>query len=328
VTSPEVLERIRGLFNEPRRDIANVLQQLFSHERAVEHNVVDRAIGARAAEDLETAGLVRRSAEGVVSLVRVTSFRSSLIASDRLGFRRHRDFVVCPSAASALLADAIRPIERGRLLDLGCGPGTQALWLAGDGVEVVGVDINPRALGFARFNRELNARPGVSFALGDFLTAPADPQLDEAFDLVVANPPFVLSPMSALLYRDRPLPGNDTTRVALERSVRALAPGGRAYVLGNWFDDGDGPWDRIPRTWVRPSACAVAVTQVASVTPEAYATQWSRDLPEPQRLAAVADWTAELAAEGARRIHIGLVALTKRPAAARSSTSGGRPWSW
>jgi hypothetical protein len=48
--------------------------------------------------------------------------------------------------------------------------------------------------------------------------------------------------------------------------------------------------------------------------PEAYATQWSRDLPEPRRLAAVADWTAALAAEGARRIHIGLVVLSRSTA--------------
>lgn len=41
-------------------------------------------------------------------------------------------------------------LARGRALDIGCGTGTNALWLAGQGLTVLGVDISPIAVGRAR----------------------------------------------------------------------------------------------------------------------------------------------------------------------------------
>ncbi len=68
----------------------------------------------------------------------------------------------------------------GRALDVGCGTGTNALWLAEHGFEVVGVDISPHAIARARAKAEAAGR-SVDFRVHDFLTA----QLDAAaFDLV------------------------------------------------------------------------------------------------------------------------------------------------
>ena len=39
-----------------------------------------------------------------------------------------------------------RRLVPGRALDIGCGTGTHALWLAGQGWDVLGVDISPRAI--------------------------------------------------------------------------------------------------------------------------------------------------------------------------------------
>jgi SAM-dependent methyltransferase len=47
----------------------------------------------------------------------------------------------------------------GRALDLACGPGLGAVWLAMRGLEVVGLDVSPVAVGQAR---ELAQRAGVS----------------------------------------------------------------------------------------------------------------------------------------------------------------------
>src|SRR5262249_34831762 len=146
----------------------------------------------------------------------------------------------------------------------------------------------------------------VSFEPGDFLTTPPDRRLDGAFDVVVANPPFVLSPATTLVYRDRPLPGHRTTTVAVERVARALAPGGRGYVLGTWIDDGSGRWAREPRAWLRGGECRGVVTHVSSIGPSAYAAHWTRDLPEPARTRAIAEWTSALDVEGAARITTGI----------------------
>ncbi|MFI5398913.1 MAG: class I SAM-dependent methyltransferase [Candidatus Binatia bacterium] len=61
-----------------------------------------------------------------------------------------------------------------RALDVGCGTGTNAIWLAEHGFAVTGIDVSPTALALAK------AKPGAErcdFALVDFfdLPAPADP---------------------------------------------------------------------------------------------------------------------------------------------------------
>ena len=81
-----------------------------------------------------------------------------------------------------LLARAVAErAERGRALDIGCGQGTNAVWLAQQGFDVVGVDFVPSALELAR---ERARRAGVTLELrdGDVLgfrtEAPFDVVLD------------------------------------------------------------------------------------------------------------------------------------------------------
>lgn len=77
----------------------------------------------------------------------------------------------------------IEVIERGtippsRVLEVGCGTGTNTLWLAERGFEVLGVDISTRAIAKAKAK---SAGASVEFRELDFLTA----ELDAApFDFV------------------------------------------------------------------------------------------------------------------------------------------------
>lgn len=59
-------------------------------------------------------------------------------------------------------------MKRGRVLEIGSGTGTNALWLAGEGFEVVGVDVAQRAIEMAR--TKAGDAPRVSFRHTDFLT--------------------------------------------------------------------------------------------------------------------------------------------------------------
>ncbi len=71
-------------------------------------------------------------------------------------------------------------IAPGRALEVGCGTGTNALWLAAHGFDVLGVDISARAIAQAEAKREA-AGARLRFVVLDFLTA----QLDQApFDFV------------------------------------------------------------------------------------------------------------------------------------------------
>jgi SAM-dependent methyltransferase len=102
----------------------------------------------------------------------------------------------------------------GRALDLACGEGQNAVWLAERGWKVVGVDFADVAIVKAR---ERAARDGVAaeFTVADLLEY--EPEAS-AFDLAL------------LLYFHLP---PDELRVVLARAAAALATGGTLLVIGH-----------------------------------------------------------------------------------------------
>ena len=106
---------------------------------------------------------------------------------------------------------ALRP---GRALDLACGEGRNAVWLAERGWTVTGVDFSPVALARAA---ELAARRGVEVELVEAdLTGYTPPRA--AFDLVL------------VLYLQLPSAGR---RVVLDAAAAAVAPQGTLLVVGH-----------------------------------------------------------------------------------------------
>ncbi|WP_454300017.1 methyltransferase [Salana multivorans] len=126
-----------------------------------------------------------------------------------------------------------RPVER--VLDLGTGCGIQALHAARHTRVVVATDVDERALAFTRFNAALNLSPSdgvVETRLGSML----EPVAGERFDLVVSNPPFVITPreagMTEYTYRDGGASGDDLVRDLVGSLGSVLTPGGVAQLLG------------------------------------------------------------------------------------------------
>ncbi|MHB8312490.1 MAG: class I SAM-dependent methyltransferase [Candidatus Dormibacteria bacterium] len=128
-----------------------------------------------------------------------------------------------PDPLLTALADGLPP---GRALDLGCGPGRNAIWLAQRGWRVSGVDSSRVGLDQAR-DRAAAAGVRLELVLADLHTYPVP---DAAFDLVVV----------ANLH---PGPGGLTEILA--RAVVGLIPGGRLFVVGHHLDNLglDGPDD-------------------------------------------------------------------------------------
>jgi SAM-dependent methyltransferase len=126
------------------------------------------------------------------------------------------------------LAAEVAGLAPGRALDLACGEGRNALWLAERGWRVTAVDFSPVALGRAR---ELAGRRAVEVGWVEADVRTWVPPIG-AFDLV------------ALLYLQLP-PGE--RRGVLAAAASALAPGGTlllvAHDLANLAEGHGGPQD-------------------------------------------------------------------------------------
>ncbi len=193
---------------------------------------------------------------------------------DGAGARVGPDHVLGISAASSSLAQLTVREPVGRALDLGTGCGVQALHLAGHAGTVVATDVNDRALAVTRLNAALNEL-AVDVRSGSLY----EPVADEAFDLVVTNPPFVVSPATGerLVYRDSGLPGDEMVRRVVTGAPARLAPGGRAQVLANWVHRRDQPWEERLSAWLEGSGCDAWVVQREVADPAEYVELWLKD---------------------------------------------------
>ncbi|MER5202833.1 class I SAM-dependent methyltransferase [Streptomyces sp. NPDC002825] len=109
----------------------------------------------------------------------------------------------------------------GKVLDLGCGPGRNALYLAAAGFDVTAVDLSPTAIAWAEERARDTGAEGLRFVRGDAFTA----ALDGPYDLVYDSGCFHHLP-----------PHRRVSYLAL--LDRALAPGGHFALTA--FAAGEG----------------------------------------------------------------------------------------
>src|SRR5262249_15453830 len=144
----------------------------------------------------------------------------------------------------------------------------------------------------ARINAALNGLGHVEARQGSWF----EPVAGEEFDLVVANPPYVVSPDTELLFRDGDRKPDDPNGIvpAVVRGVAAhLAPGGLGHVLFDWgVRGGDDAFAAIAG-WTEGLGCDACVVDFGGDSPLRYAARWCRHLlrTEPEHYAeAVARW--------------------------------------
>ncbi len=116
---------------------------------------------------------------------------------------------------SYLLGGLVKRSPRRRAIDLCTGSGVHAL-LASDHCErVLGADINPRAVEFARFNAALNGLRNTEFVLSDLFAG-----VESTCDLLLANPPY--APDTAAQAGDNFWSGGTSGMEILGRIVQAI----------------------------------------------------------------------------------------------------------
>jgi len=127
------------------------------------------------------------------------------------------------------LVAEVEGLEPGRALDLACGEGQNAVWLASLGWDVTAVDYAEVAVAKG-IERAARAGVAVDFQVGDLLDYVPEAR---SFDLVL------------ILYLHI---SSDGLRLVLERATEALAPGGTLVLVGhdllNLTEGVGGPSDR------------------------------------------------------------------------------------
>ncbi len=183
-------------------------------------------------------------------------------------------------ATRSLIAQA--PPTASRLaLDLGTGCGIVALHLSLRGGRVIATDISERALLLARANAELNgAAWAIEFRAGSLFA----PVADERFDLILSNPPFVITPRTGdgpvYEYRDGGLVGDALAASVVQAGPAHLAPGGTLLCLANWESPWGGNGLQRVTDWIAAAGVpglAAWVIERDRVDPAQYAETWARD---------------------------------------------------
>ncbi len=280
--------------------------------------VPEAALRALPLADLAAAGLLTVRDGLVRALVQVKPWeladgRPGYVVSDptvRPGQGQPRpDHVVGAGGASQTLARLIvdGPVERA--LDLGSGCGVQSLHLAERAQRVCATDVNPRALWMTRLSCALSGVDGVETREGSLYR----PVEGERFDLIVSNPPFVVTPGPArYTYRESDLPGDSVCAEIVASAPAHLTDGGWCQLLANWLHvDGEDWRDRVG-DWVAGTGCSGWVVQRDVQDPAEYVELWLRDSCEqgsPEYTARYDAWLDYFEREGIKGIGFGWICL-------------------
>ncbi|GAB3587845.1 DUF7059 domain-containing protein [Calidifontibacter terrae] len=204
-------------------------------------------------------------------------------------------------------------------LDMGAGSGVQSLHLSTHCDRVTATDLSEQAVEIAAFNAGLN---GLDWQLR--LGSLFEPVAGQRFDLVVSNPPFVITPrvegVPQFEYRDGGMVGDALVRTVVQQVEQVLEPGGVAQLLGNWEVRAGQDWTDVVRGWLEPTGLDAWVVQRETQDPAEYAELWARDGGHRPGSASYVRmyeaWLDDFAERGVDRVGFGVITL-QRPAVDR-----------
>lgn len=196
--------------------------------------------GAALLDALEGMGLVEVVDGRVSAELTLTEWNGLLIASDTLWQHRDArgafgagdiptDAVLNPIFDSYAFAATLPARRAASCLDLCTGSGVVALHASRTHGEVLGVDIAPRSVAFARFNAALNGIDNATFVEGDLFAG-----IDGQFDTLAANPPYIptRTPPPGTSFWAGGEDGDALTTAILRGLPTHLAVGGYACLVG------------------------------------------------------------------------------------------------
>jgi len=184
-------------------------------------------------------------------------------------------------------------------LDLCTGSGIHALLASAHTERVLAVDINPRAASCTRFNAQASGIENLEVAVGDLY----EPVRGQRFDLITANPPFVPSPLDVLKFRDGGRSGEEIQKRIVAGLPDHLAQGGMAQIVTELGErDGGQPIAHRLREWLHGAPMDIHILRLREHTAATYAIGHAKGDDYQTTLDSIAEWAANLRAQGYTRV--------------------------
>ena len=260
-------------------------------------------------------GVLRDRGDIVEPTVRLVPFQDLWITSDLPSGSGPEaiaaDYVMGPGRSSLTLASLTVRQPCRAVLDVGTGSGVLALRAAAHAAQVVGVDRVARATRFACFNRWLNRIPNFAIVRGDLAAAFGR----DAFDLVVMNAPFVITPEARYAFRDGDRPIDGLCRTLVQSVPTVLAEGGICQILCHWAHVDGAGWQARVAEWCAGTDCDAWALRFETMPAGAYAAQWMPvGVGATPRIAAtmLGTWLAFLERERIDAVTAGFLTLRRR----------------
>lgn len=265
-----------------RPDDLSLLISLFLLQNEVLRETANAALNASVVDELLTVGVLRQASTGAVA-ANVSVYPCSgfyFITDHRFRPQWPTNYTAPAQPVMQLGEDSYalayltpKPRKGSHVLDLCTGSGIQAILAARGAEHVVGVDINSRAVNFARFNAALNGVAAkVDFQCGNLYESLED----NRFDLILANPPFIPSSNSGadrLLFQDAGPTGDQIFGPILSGLLTHMTPNGLAVIISLFVDTKRSSIETRIRRWIGSRVPVhLLLMEFYSIDPEEFAS--------------------------------------------------------
>ncbi|MCO8121544.1 methyltransferase [Stieleria sp. TO1_6] len=290
----------------------SVLARLFFLGFAVERRQADEALPSAFLESCVNCGLLTIDGDRFQPLALVVPVDDLLMAAD-LHLTVSRDdghyVATISDPAQHLSRMAMRaPVERA--LDLCGGFGLHGVIAGQFSDQVITSDLNPRAKEFVDFNAALNDCSNLTAVSGDLFC----PVKGQTFNLILSNPPFVISPETVATFRDSPYQLDGFTRQMILEAPEYLNEGGNLQTIFEWVELEGQNWQDRLREWVQGSGCDAWVLTANCQKPATYARSRLRETTADERELEKrqSHWEQSFRQHNVRAIHGGFLFLRRR----------------
>jgi methylase of polypeptide subunit release factors len=291
----------------------NLLLRCFFLGAACDNGALASVIPEPVLASLVASGMLAAEGDLLLPSVMMTPCDDDLFAADmaaRVESPQVSDMVLWPNPSTRLLQLFTTRTWSESTLDLGAGCGILAILAAPHSRQVVATDLNPRAAEFTAFNAALNEIDNVECLTGDTFA----PVAGRRFDLIMANPPFFVTPSQGQMYCENDMELDGYCRRVVREAAEHLNDGGRLQMLCEWVGVKGQPWQERVAAWFEDIGCDAWVMRSYVRDAAGYARERIKEENAAQRARKFDEWMEYYRLLGVEEIYGGLVAMRKRSA--------------